>query len=518
MYTPEYVIALDSGSQSSRAIIFSTTGELVAKGQRQHSQMRYPEPGAVEQDPMDIRQCLFGAITDCLKSWGKDPSLIRAGALTTQRNTIMPTDENGVPLQDAISWLDRRTANLESEPSKKIRLLLKVMGKNGLVPRLLAKSIARQLQERRPDIVEKMKWISPVESWLHYQLTGNMALAPGGIAGPWPFDCAKRQWNKPGFLYSLLGFEEKWLPKIVEAGEVIGHLTAKAALETGLREGLPFYSCGGDKQAEILGAGVRVGQKDIAAVSLGTGSSISLISNKPLQHRKYLWLTTASVEKDSWSLEYLLFRGMWTAKWFVNELARDLIETSEKSGIPPEALLCDEAAKTPAGSDGVVTWPRWSPTLQFPTETGTTIGLRETHCRGHLFRSLLEGIAMDLKRGLTILEKATGVKVKKIAIGGGGAKSDLVVQILADVLGLPVLRPHSEELAARGAAMVAAKGVGLFHSMDDAILAMTSSAPVIEPNPDNVAVYKALYQRVFLPGLKILRKSSKEALDIIGAG
>lgn len=502
------LLALDSGTQSSRALLFDTEGNVVGSGQKLHAPMLYPEPGAVEQEPRDIRDCLFNSIRECVENWGGDPNDIAGASLTTQRSCVITTDSKGAPLRDAVSWLDRRVASVDSEPSFFLRTVLKAMGENALVPRLLAKSVPRQWRERNPELFENIAWVAPLEAWLHHQLTGQMSLAPGGIAGPWPFDCKKRNWADSSLLYALLGFEKAWLPKIVEPGDLIGNLTEQAAKKTGLKPGMPFFACGGDKQAEALGAGVRAKHRGVAAVSLGTGSSISIPWAKPVQHRKYFWITMASAEKESWSLEYLIFRGLWTVRWFANELGRDLEPVAKRSGNPVEALLCDEAEKTPPGSDGLVTWPRWSPTLQHPFETGTAVGFRETHTRGHFFRSLLEGIAYDLRRGLEILEKATGTKIHSIRVGGGGSRSDIVVQILADVLGLPVFRPHSEELAARGAAIVAAAGANVYSSIDEAIEKMVPEAPVVQPDPVNCATYEKIYRRVYIPGLKILRKSS----------
>ena len=508
MDSTNVVLALDSGSQSSRAILFDAEGKVLGVGRATHAPMRHPMEGAVEQDALDIRDCVFAAARECLRAWGGDPARIKGAALTTQRSTVLMADADGRPLADAISWLDRRTANVDSEPSPLLRAALKAMGKDALVPRLLSKSWPRLWRERVPETLAKAAKIAPIEAWLHHALTGRVALAPGGVAGPWPFDVKKRAWTNSALMFKLLGFERRWLPEIVEAGKEIGRLTADAAKRTGLPAGLPFFACGGDKQAEALGAGVRVGRGEIAAVSLGTGSSIGVPWPKAPTSGRYHWLTMASAEPGSWTLEYLVFRGMWTARWFARELGGELLPAAEAAGKPVEALLCDEAAKVPAGAEGLVVWPRWSPTLQQPLETGTCVGLRETHTRGHFFRALLEGIGFDLRRGRGILEKVTGVAFREARVGGGGARADVVVQILADVLDLPIVRPHSEELAARGAAIVAAAGAGLHPSVEAAVGAMVPDAPVVRPDPARAALYDRIYRKVFVPGLELLGRVS----------
>ena len=473
---------------------------MLAKASRAHQPMKYPEEGAVEQDVTDIRDCLFASIRRCLQEWGGDTARIAAASLTTQRNTQIPCDERGEPLGDGVSWLDRRTASADSEPSRILRVGLKALGSRAMIPRLLSKSVPRLWRERQPEMLAKARWIAPLEAWLNHQLCSRMAMAPGGMGGVLPSSLKKRDWSGSGTFCKLLGFEPRWLPDIVEAGQKIAGISANAAEATGLPEGLPLIACGGDKQAEALGAGVRLGKPGVAAVSLGTAASLMFPWRSALESGHYHWVTFCSCEPGSWQLEYMLFRGMWTVAWFARQLGGDLAERAAAEGRPIEALLCDEAAGVPPGSDGVTTWPRWSPTLQDPDETGTIIGLRETHTRAHLFRSLLEGIAFDLKRGQRILEGATGAKVTEARVGGGGSRSDLVVQILADVLDMPVFRPPSEELAARGAAMVAAVGGGVHADMPAASAAMIPEAPVVQPDPGRAAVYARIYDEVFSMG------------------
>ena len=503
------VLALDSGSQSSRALLFDGTGAVLAKAAQAHQPMKHPEEGAVEQDPVDIRDCLFGSVRASLEQWGGDASTIAAIALTTQRNTLIPTGADGAPLADAVSWLDRRTASPSSEPSRALRGVLKLLGDSAMIPRLVAKSVPRLWRERQPPWLGQIDQVVPLEAWLNHELTGRMAMGPGGLAGVLPSDLNKRGWTSVGLLYKLLGFERRWLPEVVEAGDRIGTITPAASTATGLPEGLPVFACGGDKQAEALGGGVRLSTPGVAAVSLGTASSIMFPWRKALQSGQYHWLTLCSCEPASWQLEYMVFRGFWTVGWFAREFGGALHAEAAEQGKPVEALLCEEAARVPVGSGGVVTWPRWSPTLQEPCEAGTVMGLRETHSRAHVFRSLLEGIAFDLRRGLETLEGATGTKIREIRVGGGGSRSDVVVQMLADVLDLPVLRPPSEELAARGAALVAAVAGGVHPTLDAAVAAMVPPAPTIRPRREAVAAYDALYEGVWSQGTTETRRLSR---------
>ena len=329
MSRPSVLLALDSGSQSSRALLFDRDGGVLAKGAVPHGPMRHPELGAVEQDPVDIRDALFEAIRCCLAAWGGDPAEIAGASLTTQRNTLLPVGTDGEPLSDAVSWLDRRVASPASEPSGLVRGVLRLLGDRAMVSRLLAKSQPRIWRERRPEILKRLRWVAPIEAWLHHQLTGEMAMAPGGMAGVVPTDLPGRGWSKTMLLHRLLGFEPRWLPRIVEAGREVGRIRPEVADATGLPEGLPLFSCGGDKQAETLGGGVRLTERGVAAVSMGTAASIMLPWSTAKQSSRYHWITLCSAEPDSWQLEYMVFRGMWTAGWFARNLGGDLAERAK---------------------------------------------------------------------------------------------------------------------------------------------------------------------------------------------
>ena len=467
--------------------------------------MRHPQEGAVEQDPHDIRDCLLGAIGDCLDEWGGDPRQIVGSALTTQRSTVLPADSAGQPLTDAVSWLDRRTASPTSEPSRPLRMALELLGDKALVPRLLARSWPRQWRERQPAMMEQVAHIASIEAWLHHELVGRMALAPGGVVGPWPFDVAKRRWSGSALLCRALGYERRWLPEIVDTGQRVGTIRPDVAKTTGLPADLPLYACGGDKQAEALGAGLRLGVSG-AAISLGTASTLCAPTAVPRISHSYRWFTLAAAEPESFLLEYMVFRGMWTVGWFARELARDLHDEAIRQNCAVEGLLCAEAEDIRAGSDGLLALPRWSPSLQYPAEAGAWLGLRETHSRGHMYRALLEGIAFDLRRGREVIEKAARMKIDEVRVGGGGARSPLMVQILADVLGVKILKPESEELAARGAAIVAAVGAGLHSNVSSAVEAMVPQPSVVLPNPIRASMYKRRYKEAYLPELERSRR------------
>ena len=499
-------LAVDSGTQSTRAILFDRSGAVHSVGRHTHPALSNPAPGALEQNAYDILDAVAKSIRACVDCWIGDRSRIVGGALTTQRVTTVPTLDNGEPAAPAINWLDRRLARLDVDQDPLVRWFYALFGRHMTLGQILSRSIPRQVHQRDPHLFDRVRWFLPIEGWLHLKMVGTAAIAPGGATGVLPLDVKKRNWSQSSVLHRLVGIDPRGLPPIVEVGKRIGGVTAHFSSLSGLPEGFPFYACGGDKQAEALGGGVRSSQRNLAGISLGTASSICLIDRKPHQHSGFEWFCAPACEPDAWTHEYMLFRGMWTVRWFARELGRDLEGEARASKKAVETLLCEEAAEVAAGSEGVVTWPRWSPTLQFPTETGMTIGLRERHGRAHLFRSLIEGIGFDLRKGRDTLESGLGRKIERARVGGGGSRSPFIVRCLADILGIPIEHPDEEELAARGAAIVAAFGSGAFASIDEAVKHMVPDAKIIEPYPANTRIYDKTFREVYVPGLASLRK------------
>ena len=499
-------LAVDSGTQSTRAILFDRNGQVHSIGRHAHPALSNPAPGALEQNAYDVLDAVAKSIRECLDCWIGDRTRIVGGALTTQRVTTVPTLENGEPACAAISWLDRRLARLDIDEDPLVRWFYAILGRHMTIGQILARSIPRQVRQRDPHLFDRVRWFLPIEAWLHLKMVGSPVVAPGGVTGVYPLDIKKRVWAQNTLLHRLVGIDPRRLPTIVEVGKRLGGVTAHFASLSGLPEGFPFYSCGGDKQAEALGGGVRASQRNLAGVSLGTASSICLIDRKPNESLAFDWFCAPACEPDAWTHEYMLFRGMWTVRWFAREFGRDLEHEARANKVAVEALLCEEAADVAAGSEGVVTWPRWSPTLQFPTETGMTVGLRERHGRAHMFRSLIEGIGFDLRRGRDMLESGLGRKIERVRVGGGGAKSGFIIQVLADIFGISIEHPDEEELAARGAAIVAAFGSGAFASIDEAVLHMVPTAKIVEPSIANARIYDKTFHEVYVPGLKKLRR------------
>jgi sugar (pentulose or hexulose) kinase len=357
---------------------------------------------------------------------------------------------------------------------------------------IFATTRGRVLRSVAPEVHQRTERFLPLSAWLGLQLCGEDRDTPGSFPGLWPMDGKSGAWQSGGLIYSLLAVAPEWLPELVPAGGALGGLSPALAGAVGLEPGLPLVAVGGDKQAEILGSGAVVAQAHVGAISLGTAASVTTLVPRYQQDLSARIYTTAAAEPSAWCLEYMLNRGMWMVTWLKRELCRDV-------GFD---VLEAEAKAVPPGAEGLTVVPRWGAPVASPHERGAMLGLSEAHTRGHIYRAVIEGICMDLRRGLDLLEAKAGRRLTDLRVGGGGSQSDWVVETLASVLGRPLRRGRTQELSALGAAVNAAVHAGWYPDHASAAEAMTGAGPIAEPDPDTAATYAALYRSRFLPRLR----------------
>jgi len=488
-----FVLAIDSGTQSVRAILFDRKGDVVAKEAAPHEPYFSLRPGWSEQHPEDYwtKLCLVTRRLMARPEVRKDR--IAACAITTQRSGVIPVDAKGNPLRACITWLDQRLVRVDLPP-----------GLPDFLRMVAAMSKMNWLKENEPDTYERTARFLSVSAWLVFKLTGRYADSVGMQVGVLPFDLAAQKWYEDDFMYDVLGCRRDQFYDLGLPGQVLGEVTASAAAETGLPQGLPIVGSAGDKQCETLGAGCT--GHGTASLSYGTAAVIGTTSRTYMASPTLEYYTWPSAVPGAWNPEFFLYRGYWLVSWFKEQFGYKESLEADAEGVAAEEILNREAAKLPAGSDGLVVQPYWTPHPALaPTARGVAVGWTDVHTRAHLYRAVLEGIAYALRDGLPILERDFGEKITQVKVSGGGAKSDVAMQVTADVFGLPVARPHTTETCALGAAINAAMAVGWYRDADEAAANMTRAERVFEPIPANVAVYEELYQgvhRKLYPALK----------------
>jgi sugar (pentulose or hexulose) kinase len=304
------------------------------------------------------------------------------------------------------------------------------------------------------------------------------------------------QWHPWKIIYQIFGVERDRLPDLISPVEVAGRVSEEGARRFGVLPGLPVIVGAGDKQSELLGAGVT--GSGIGEISYGTAAVIELLSGKYVTHPRMDFFTWGSGIPGHWALEGFVGRGYWMVSWFKKEFGKCEEEEASKLGVPPEAVLDKQLTDIPAGSMGLLVQPYWHPRENDPLSKGAMIGFSGEHTRKHVYRAIIEGIAYELRRLGELMVKHSGNAITELRVGGGGSQSDEIMQITADVFGLPAMRMHTGNLAALGAAIDAAVALGVRQSFPEAVERMVRVKSTFRPVSENVKIYDRLFREVYV--------------------
>ncbi len=305
------------------------------------------------------------------------------------------------------------------------------------------------------------------------------------------------------------------LPELFEPGKIMGHITAAAAESTGIPEGTPMIAAAADKACEIIGSGSL--ELSTGCLSYGTTATINVTSSKYIEAIPLIPPYPSAVP-NHFSLEIMVYRGFWMVSWFKNEFGHAEKEKAKMLGIDAEALFDKLIEEIPPGSMGLMLQPYWSPGLKMPgpEAKGGIIGFGDVHTRGHVYKSILEGLAYALREGKEQIEKRTKTPIKSLRVSGGGSQSKNAMQVTADIFNLPTARPHLYETSGLGAAINCSVGIGLHPDFKTAIHSMTHTGDVFEPNAKTHQLYNDLYTRVYKKMYKQLKPLYHEIKEITG--
>jgi sugar (pentulose or hexulose) kinase len=510
------ILAIDNGTQSVRALVFDLKGNLLAKSRVPIESYSTPAPGLSEQDPLIFWKAVCEACQNLWKISNIKKESIAGVTVTTQRSTLINLDKDGQPLRPAITWMDqRRTLGLKPVGGL-WGLLFRLSGMTGTVAYLQAEAEGNWIQTNQPEIWKKTNKYLFLSGYLTYKLIGQYKDSIGSQVGYIPFDYKNMTWcGKGDWKWQAVPVEKHMLPELVPPAGILGEISQKAAEETGIPAGLPLIAAAADKACEVIGSGCL--QPNIGCLSYGTTATINTT------HRKYIEVIPLippypSAVPGAYTLEIQIFRGYWMVSWFKREFAHNETRLAMERGIETEELFDDLVNSVPAGSQGLVLQPYWSPGLKVPgpEAKGAIIGFGDVHTRAHIYRSILEGLAFGLKEGAERTSKRSGIPITEIRVAGGGSQSKAAMQLTADIFGLPASNPHIYEASGLGAAIDAAVGLKLHPDFDTAVKEMTRICNTIEPNPANHRIYDELYQKVYCKMYKRLKPLYEEIQEITG--
>jgi len=508
------LLAIDCGTQSLRALLFSQKGELLERVQVEYEPYFSRHPGWAEQDPELYWNSLAQACQK-LKTLNKTLfSRIVGIGVTSQRDSMINVDETGTPLRPAIVWLDQRKARPFFAEKGLLNLGLKVSGLEKLIIGIQSEGKSNWIRQNQPDIWEKTHQYLQVSGFLNFRLTGNFVDSVASQIGHVPFSYKKQTWAKKYELPAMVfPIEKEKLPQIAMPGEILGTITAQAAQATGLQKGLPVIACGSDKGCETLGAGVI--DQNMASLSFGTTATVQTVSEKYFEAIRFMPAYPAPVP-GFYNSEVEIFRGFWMITWFKKEFAQKEVDQAKKAGIPAEEILNQFLAQTRPGSMGLVVQPYWGPGLDQPNAKGAMIGFGDVHKKAHIYRAVIEGLGFALCEGKEKIEKKTKVRIKKAAVSGGASQSDEICKITADIFNIPMVKGRTHETSGLGVAIIIARGMGLYSSFDEAIDNMVKIKRVFEPDQNAVEIYTELYARVYSKMYKALEPLYSHIQQIMG--
>ena len=490
----QYLMAVDAGTGSVRAVLFDTDGNQVGVSQQEWFHREDPRwPGSMDFDWKHNWDLASGCIRDVLKDTGVDPAEIAAVSTTCMREGIVLYDDQGQEIwacanvdsrsNDEVAQLVRENPDLEKDIYRKSGQTYAL----GAIPRVL------WVKNKMPEVYEKVRYLGMFNDWLIYKLTGVLAVEPSNGSTTGMMDLRTRSWDPS--IMEKVGLRGDIFPPVIECGSPAGKISAKGAAETGLKEGTLVVAGGGDCQLGTIGVGVV----DAGQAAIFGGSFWQYEFN------------TASGETDAdcrvrvnchavpgmWQYEALAFKPGLVMRWYRDAFCQDEVRRAKAEGCDPYELMNREAEKIPAGCYGMmcafsdimnyISWRHASPTF-------TDFGFEpEKYNKYTFYRAIMENTCMITKGHMDLVREATGGAPEEVVFAGGASKGEVYCQILADVLGIPVKVPVVREATALGAAILAGYGAGIYSDISEAARKLVRWHKVYTPNPENHALYEKMY-------------------------
>ena len=496
----KYYMSIDLGTSSVRAFI-ANLEQRVYHSEGEGYDVYIPRIGYAEQDP----EMWYGKAVQCirrmLEKTGVDPREIGAVSFSGQMHGTVAVDGQGKPLMNAAIWMDQRSGEVLDEIYARAGAQTILENTQNRIAAGFMVGTLYWLRTRQPELFERIHKVMLPKDYIKYRLSGAITTDYSDAAGSLAFDNRRLCWAKP--MLDALGIPMAILPDCELSTKVVGHITPEAARETGLSESTLVVNGGGDSFMQAVGnAIVREG---IISSNIGTGGQMATTVNHPLFDPQLRTSTFAHVIPGRWQLMGGVLNSGISLKWITKQVLRD----------DDYAAVNRAVAQCPAGSDGLFFLPyltgERTPHMD-PKARGVFMGLTLDHGRGHMERAVMEGVAYALRDCLEVLLEA-GAPCERIVAAGGGARSDVWLQIQADIFERDVYRSASLEQACLGAAITAAVGAGEYPDFETACdRCVDAPKEVFHPVGANVSVYRAAY-----PIFRDIYRQNKEIFARIDA-
>ena len=489
MKPQEFLFGVDAGISVIKAALFDSNGTEIQAVSRKTTLIS-PQPGWAEVNMTETWEMAATAIRELLALSQIDSARIAGIGVTGNMVGAWLIDEQGHPVRNAILVCDNRTRPLfERLIRQQSDILHRIYCSSGCVMELgCTLPLIRWLAEHEPDSLYKAHSVLCCKDWLCYQLTGSIHL-DYTEASVLPGDNRKRTYNES--LFDLLGISQwrRLFPHVVASEQIVGQITPQAAEATGLCDGTPVIAGAGDVPSSTIGAGAV--EPGMACTVLGTTCHNSFVIPLPSFEPPDVGLLFALPE-SSWLRTMVNLTGTPNLDWVITQFCGQEID---RTSSPQELFETVQALAqhSPPGANGVIYHPYLNPVgviapFVEPTARAQFFGITNSHTRHDLLRAVYEGVALAIRD----CYEAIGLP-EEIRLVGGGAKSDFWCQIIADCTSSRIVIPHGSEFGAKGAALLAAVGIGWFENISEAARATISIKRTYQPNPDVKSIYDAVY-------------------------
>jgi xylulokinase len=491
-----YLLGIDVSTTGAKAILVGEDGVVLASATTEYP-LSTPFPLWSEQNPADWWQGTLQSIHQVLADAHIDSTQISGVGLTGQMHGLVCLDEAGQVLRPAILWNDQRTAEQCEYMTAKVGLprLLAITGNPALTGFTAPKIL--WVRQHEPEKYARIAHILLPKDYIRYLLTGEFAIDCAEASGTSLLDIRNRNWSQE--VLTALDIPIRWLPEVFEGCAVTGKINATAASLSGLAAGTIVIGGGGDQAAQSVGVGAVT--PGIVALTLGTSGVVFAPTGQPFieaQGRLHAMCHSAPPSSGAgWHLMGVMLSAAGSLRWF-----RDTFTP----GMGYDQLL-EPANKIAPGCEGLLFLPYLTgerTPYPDPLARGAFVGLTIRHGHAHMARSILEGVAFGLRDSMELVKGSGLGAVNQVRVSGGGAKSPLWRQILADVMNCELVTVNVTDGASYGAALLAGVGAGLWSSVPEACKATVKVLNPTYPQSAEVDTYQKLYPtyRSLYPALK----------------
>lgn len=485
-----YLMGIDNGGTVAKAAIFTPEGREVAVASSRNDSLS-PQPGWVEFDMHRLWQATADAIGRAIATAGISAKDIACAACAGFGNGLFLVDAAGQPVRNAISSSDGRAATISQRwNAEGVAKTVRPKMMQDTWPAQPAALLA-WLRAHEPESIRRARWVLMCKDYVRFRLTGAAHAELTDMSGTGLMNVGTADYDRTILDAMGIGEMQEKLPPLCRSADICGQVTAAAAAQTGLAEGTPV--AGGLFDIDACGLSSSITEESQLCMILGTWGNNQYIARTPVATEEVFMTSCYAIPGY-----YLMLEGSATSasnlEWFLSELFATEARLAKEQGKSIYQIIHQAIEETGPGDAGILFLPFLYGSNSHGDASGTILGLANRHRRGHVLRAIFEGVVFSHRIHLERLLRVRS-RPQRIRCSGGAARSDLWMQMVADVFQTPVDVPEGSELGAFGAAICAAVAAGIYPTYEAACASMVRFTRSFEPNPAMAAVYEAKFTR-----------------------